>query len=128
MTRADFEEKSYETAFLLELGGGARPFGLVFSPGQVLEKIVGYDAAASPDPANVVWRLLGAPRPLGVRLEPAFWRPGATPPTGQLPVAPVSLILQFKRPERLTRSNARQWSHWRRPYYRFAVEHATGRP
>jgi len=121
MGKAEFEEKQYEVAFLQELAGGAGPFGLVFSSGQVLEKIVGYDAAAAPDASNIVWRLLKVPRPAGVRLTPTHWPTGARPSAAQLPTTPVSLILQFKRPERLRTANALQWSFWHRPYFRFAV-------
>ena len=121
MSRAEFEEKQYETAFLQELAGGLGPLGLVFSSGQLLEKIVGYDAAAAPDVSNVIWRLLSVPRPPGIRLLPAHWQPGTLPPLSRLPTVPVSLVLQFKRPEYLIAPNARQWSLWRCPYFRFAV-------
>ncbi|NEA36864.1 hypothetical protein [Streptomyces sp. SID13031] len=37
----------------------------------------------------------------------------------QLPRMPLSLMLQFKRPEYLTTANASQWKLWSNPYYRF---------
>ena len=121
MTRAQFEEKEYEAAFLAELAQGSAPFGTVFASGQVLEKLVGYDAAARPDPSHPVWALLGVPRPAGVRLLPTLWPRGSAPPLGRLPRSPVSLILQFKRPEWLSNANAGQWLFWGQGYFRFRI-------
>lgn len=73
MPRAEFEEKEYEMAFNIELAAGG---GAVFSSGQVLEKIVGYDAAGAPDRDHAVWQILSVPRPKGLRLVQTHWRPG----------------------------------------------------
>lgn len=120
MASAEFEEKEYETAAIIELatqGSLPRP---VMSSGQVLEKILGYDAASDPGPGHPIWRILALQRPPGLRLLPAHWRPGAAPPSARLPAVPISLILQFKRPEYLRGAAAKQWTRWRRPYFRFA--------
>jgi hypothetical protein len=121
MPRAEFEEKEYEIVFAIELASGRyNRFGTIFSSGQVLEKIVGYDAAATPDEQSDIWRLLQLPRPPGVRLVPSMWNPGINPLPHDLPHSPVSLILQYKRPEFLSGSQARQWRLWNQPYFRFA--------
>jgi hypothetical protein len=112
---AEFEEKEYETASNAELATG----GAVWSSGQVIEQIVGYDTVAAPVARHVIWQLLRVPRPAGVRLLPKFWFAGHQPPTGRLPRAPVSLILQYKRPDYLHGPQAAQWSYWHQPYYRF---------
>jgi hypothetical protein len=120
MAWAEFEEKEYETAVAIELADGQRGRGLVFSAGQVLESIVGYDAAAAPVSDHVIWRLLSIPRPKGVRLVPATWVSGHRPARADLPRTPVSLILQYKRPEFLYGARAAQWKLWGHPYYRFS--------
>lgn len=121
MAWAEFEEKEYETAAFGELTRpNATGPSFAFSAGQVLEKVVGYDAAAAPSPQHVVWRILQAPRPLGVRLLPSMWAPGLPPADNQLPRTPVTLILQFKRPEYLYGATAGQWRFWHQPYFRFA--------
>lgn len=123
MTWAEFEEKEYETAAFGELmRPAAGSPGYAFSAGQVLEKVVGYDAAAAPSAEHVVWRILQMPRPLGVRLLPSLWAPGELPAGEQLPSTPVTLVLQFKRPEYLFGATARQWRYWGQPYFRFNRE------
>ena len=114
-TSAEFEEKEYEGAANGELAAG----GFIMSAGQVIEKIVGYDAIAAPVASHVVWQLLRVPRPPGIRLLPRFWYPGETPSAARLPEQPVSLVLQYKRPQYLHGPRAAQWSYWHQPYYRF---------
>jgi hypothetical protein len=113
---AEFEEREYESAVTIELADG-RAF--VLSPGQVAEKVLGYDSAADPIAQNPVWEVLRLPRPTGVRLLPVHWPPRTPPPAGRLPQSIVSLILQYKRPTFLHGARAAQWTYWRCPYYRF---------
>lgn len=119
MPAAEFEEKEYEAAAVIELATLGLSPGPVRSSGQVLEKLLGYDAAADPDPTHPIWRVLAVPRPPGIRLLPRLWQPGGLPPAPRLPSHPVSLMLQFKRPEYLQGATAKQWHRWRRPYFRF---------
>jgi hypothetical protein len=123
--RAEFEEKEFEQAAVVELadGGGLEGRGAVLSAGQVLERIVGYDAATAPATRHAIWELLGVPRPPGLRLVPEFWIPARQPPAGRLPGTPVSLILQFKRPEYLVGHQAAQWRMWQQPFFRFTRTH-----
>jgi hypothetical protein len=104
-------------AFTIELAGKG---GAVFSSGQVMEKIVGYDAVAHPDRDHLIWSLLNVPRPRGLRLVQPLWTPGTVPASSDLPSRPVSLILQYKRPDYLFGPAAAQWLFWHAPYYRFA--------
>lgn len=119
MVTAEFEEKSYETAYIVELSRGLGASRAIFSPGQVLEKILGFDSAADPKQEHIVWEILNLPRPRGVGLLPTHWPSVTSPATQQLPTLPVSLVLQFKRPEYLAGNRAKQWGLWHRPYYRF---------
>lgn len=127
MARAEFEEKEFEVAAAIELAVGASGFGPVYSSGQVLERLLGYDAAAAPAPTHPIWQVLRVPRPPGVRLVPAHWAPGDTPPSDRLPPTPVSLTLQHKRPEYLRGGTAGQWWMWRQPYLRFSTSTAQQR-
>ena len=122
MTWAQFEEKEYEQAASIELADSDAGRGRVFSAGQVLEKIVGYDAAASPSGDHVIWRLLEVPRPRGIQLVPTLWTPAQRPDADRLPDSVISLILQYKRPEFLRGHQAKQWNLWACPYYRFTCE------
>jgi len=118
MGRAEFEEKEYEIAATVELAWGAGGHGLIYSPGQVLERIVGFDVSANPGPSHRLWAVMQVPRPPGISLVPSLWLPGQMPPTGRLPTRPVSVVLQYKRPEYLRGHAAKQWHRWRRPYFR----------
>lgn len=119
MGTAGFEEKTYEVAYCIELAVGGEP--QVYSPGQVLEKLLGFDAAGNPDPHHVIWAVLALPRPHGAQLVPSLW--GASkavqPAAAALPSYPISVFLQFKRPECLQGPAAKQWKMWHHPYYRF---------
>jgi hypothetical protein len=113
---AEFEEKEYEVAADIELSTSSSPF---CSTGQVLEGVLGYDAYGDPPQRHRIWTLLRLPRPRGVFLTPRLWTPGLAPSGSRLPTKPVSLIIQYKRPEYLRGGRARQWQMWRAPYFRF---------
>jgi hypothetical protein len=114
---AQFEEREYELQFSLELARGR--LGSVWSAGQVLEGIVGYDGVADPHIKDVVWKVLKVRRPKGVVLAPGHWHGGALPSAADLSSRPVTLVLQYKRPEFLFGARAAQWRLWHRPYFRF---------
>jgi hypothetical protein len=123
MSKSQFEEKEFEQAANVELSSG----GFLMSPGQVLEKLVSYDSVASPVSHHVIWQLLNHPRPRGIRLLPGLWAAGSQPPADRLPRHPISLVLQYKRPEHLKGPRAAQWGYWRSPYYRFVRSEAQHR-
>lgn len=127
MVAADFEEKTYEIAYDVEMSHGAGP--TPWAPGQVLEHLVGFDAAASPDPSHPLWRVLGVPRPKGLVLVPDHWLglPGRRPARRLLPSNPISFMVQFKRPEFIRSHAGKQWKLWRTPYYRFKIDSAQQR-
>lgn len=118
---AGFEEKTYEVAYCVELAAGIAGHPAVYSPGQVLENLLGFDAASDPDSGHVIWTVLALPRPEGVQLVPPLWGAfkGLQPPAAVLPSYPISVFLQFKRPEYLQGPAAKQWKMWCHPYYRF---------
>ena len=94
-----FEEKSYENAYIIELARGRGASRAVFSPGQVLENILGFDAAAAPGAAHPLWEVIALPRPPGLSIVPSLWATGHQPSPLELPTYPVGIFLQFKRPE-----------------------------
>jgi hypothetical protein len=96
--KADFEEKVFEGAANAELG---RDRGRVFTPGQVEEAALGYDAAAVPDAvvSDVLERITGIRLLSPVWLTPNWWlRCPRRPPASVLPSRFASLLLQYKRP------------------------------
>lgn len=115
---ATFEEKQFESAVTSEIARGSLD-NQVYSSGQVLEHILGYDAAADAQARHIIWKVLDIPRPRGVTLLPRHWPVGSQPRKESLPGQMISLIFQYKRPEYMTRSNSLQWTLWNAPYYRF---------
>ncbi len=119
MPHAEFEEKQYEIPANIELG---IQHAAVFAAGQVLEAIVGYDVASLQPAHAPIWQLLGVNVPTGLQLVPNLWqRAAAQPKPADLPANYVSLVLQYKRPQFLSRATALQWPHWQQAFFRFAV-------
>lgn len=119
---AEFEEKAFEAACNAELAGvGAR----VYAPGQHLENSFGYDAAFSGAHASRIWKILNASCPPGILLHPTNWmtHQGAINTVG-LPLRPVSLIMQYKRPTYIIPEKKTPVSeHWKMaPYYKFPID------
>jgi len=119
---AQFEEKELEGPLNAQLCGGS---GLLWSPGQVLEAVVGFDAALMVTDISF-WASLGFGHvPHGLPVQSSWW-PGwpslllrplfmfRTPPHFRL-----NLFLQYKRPEHLERG--KEAGHWNSAYFRFAV-------
>jgi hypothetical protein len=122
MPLAEFEEKELEGPLNAQLTGAS---GLLWTPGQVLEAIVGFDAALMVEGASF-WASLGfEPTPSGLPVSASWW-PGwpsillrpllrfRTPPPFRL-----NLFLQYKRPQHLTYGG--QWRYWRSSYFRFDI-------
>lgn len=117
---AEFEEKEYELVCAQELRLG--PSGaVVWSSGQVLEHVLGYDAVTDPGDGHAIWQLLDLPRPPGLVLVHDLWPHGQRPDPDRLPHQPISLMLQYKRPEWVRGARGAQWGLWHTPYFRFAV-------
>lgn len=118
---AGFEEKEYETLMNATLAISAPSQGgmpQLFSPGQALEKELGFDFSAYLDPGSRQYRLL-----FGRFQGPLLRTPGVTAPAApQLPPgAPVvNVFLQYKRPE-FFRDNHRQPVWQGTSFLRFGV-------
>jgi hypothetical protein len=99
---AEFEEKAYEGPLYNQLERGNN---LLFTPGQVLEKTLGFDAGLFVAQA-AIWETLGYKTPLqGAALAyydwPFAWK--LKQPKEKIPRFRLNLFLQAKRPDFYTR-------------------------
>jgi hypothetical protein len=116
----DVEEASFAGAANAELG---RDRGRWFTPGQVEEAILGYDASTVPgDTARAVLRrVAGIELGPGVWLTPNWWLRCAARPEGSLLQSRfASLLLQYKRPTMQYGASAPLMERYGAPYFRFA--------
>lgn len=123
---AEFEEKQYEQHLNIELLQGSN---LIFPPGQHLENILGFDAALftrnrafwSNFLSGYPWYKRFLRRYLNglyfpkdtFELQEAF--------DNDLPKFKFNAFIQYKRPERMIKGTAAEWSSWERGYYRYKV-------
>ena len=120
MSVAEFEEKEFEGPLNGQLGLG----GPLWSPGQVLEQLVGFDVAMLTQDM-VFWTAQGfASPPQGAVVLPGWW-PGALARLAvrvrRPPPFKMNVFLQHKRPEYLSKATATEWSCWKVAYFRFAI-------
>ena len=122
--RAEFEEKSYEQHLVFSLVHG-RP--LFFSPGQVLENILGFDVAlrtTDRDFWNMFptvmswWRSIFFGYYPGTRLSRELWDHFEAT-IEDWPKFKFNCFIQAKRPSRMLRSDAAEYSSWRCTYFRY---------
>ena len=119
--QAQFEEKTFETYFGHEL---TRRIYDSFSPGQIAEAYLGFDAAFL-----LPWHDLPWPIPLfgpwWVRAEPGISLHDLTHlldhVCARLPDVKFNLFVQYKRPERVVGHRAAEWTVWKAPYYRYEI-------
>jgi len=122
--RAEFEEKTYEQQLTLALVHGKRLF---FPPGQVLEDIVGFDVALLTSNHEFWknfphlyrwWHRYLFMHPPGMTLGNEWWEK-LEREIEYFPRFKFNCFVQAKRPDRMVRSDAAEYSHWRRPYFRY---------
>lgn len=120
MSHAEFEEKEFEGPLNGQLGLG----GPMWSPGQVLEHLVGFDVAILTEDA-VFWAARGfATPPPGAPVLPRWWPSAFTRLATRIRRPPsfrMNVFLQHKRPEHLSRSSAVEWPFWGTAYFRFSI-------
>lgn len=115
---AQFKEKTFEKYFGHEL---ARLTKVTFSPDQWDEALLGFDEAFHL-PMLILHNLLRAPgrrrRNLpGIELS-EIERLGDEL-SASLPPFKFNLFVQYKRPEYLRSTIAREWASWHKPYFRY---------
>lgn len=121
---AKFEEKSYEQHLTSELVHSPRLF---FSPGQVLESIVGFDVALRTS-NPIFWKLFPSMcpwwqrmffmHPPGTHLKHEWWQE-LEGEIERFPKFKFNCFIQAKRPSRMVRSDAAEYSVWEKPYFRY---------
>lgn len=102
MITAEFEEKTYEWPLYNQLER-AQPF--VYTPGQVMEGILGFDAGMYAT-NMALWQTLGySSPPVGTLVSGIVWPAGFGPrnPKAEFPEVRLNLFLQAKRPVYHTR-------------------------
>ena len=121
---AEFEEKPYEQHLTFELIHGRRLF---FPPGEVLENIVGFDVALRTSHRRFWrffphlrpwWHLMSFRHPPGIRLDNQWWSE-LEDEVRQFPRYKFNCFIQAKRPERMVRSDAAEYSTWNSRYFRY---------
>lgn len=118
MKQAEFEEKEYESPLIAEISVGRGP---IWSPGQVLERLVGFDVAVYLD-HHFLWSLFHRPfPPPGVILSRRRRLPFNVDPS-RLPTFAVNLMLQAKRPQYLSGINSDLSARGiKNAYWRFSI-------
>jgi len=117
---ASFEEKEFENPVNHQLVHG----DLMWTPGQMLEKVIGFDAAIFVETSSF-WSALGlSKKRAGTPILASWWKSRAAqsrlsqkPP----PSFPINAFLQYKRPEYLTSSKTKEWRYWKQPFFRFQI-------
>jgi hypothetical protein len=117
MPIAEFEEKEYENPTTAQLLQGSP---CLYTPGQVLEYAIGFDAAMHVQ-QTAFWTIFGMTPPPGERANPAWWSTFASTAPPRFPPFRLNLFVQYKRPFYVNRSRGREWVHWNRDYYRFPL-------
>jgi hypothetical protein len=122
--RAKFEEKTYESYFNNELD---RRSEIYFPLGQVQEGSLGFDASSFSRNRRL-WRTLGHPfwfhphfRGLDLRDIADEMEKHLGVELDNVPEMKANLLFQYKRPEYITVSNGKEWSHWNKPYFRYDI-------
>jgi len=116
MPYAEFEEKEFEIPLYVELADGS-PY--VWSPGQVLEKSLGFDGAQFTRNLTF-WKLIGRHSAIVPGIDLNSLR-NTLPIKRLLPTFRCNLFLQVKRPQHLIRRT--RGCSLNSPYFRFEVEY-----
>jgi len=122
--KSQFEEKSYENYFNVELSNKSSFF---YPPGQVQEGFLGFDSAANSKSWNL-WKSIGFPFWFFPHFKGANLRMIADEMENILnieienvPLMKANILFQYKRSEYIKTSKGKEWSHWSRPYYRYDI-------
>jgi hypothetical protein len=122
--KVDFEEKTYESYFNNELDSKSSVY---FPPGQVLEGLLGFDAASNSKNRGL-WRTLGFPFWFSPYFTGVNLRDIAREIEEELdhiiqkiPNIKTNILLQYKRPDYIKTVNGKEWKHWNKEYYRYRI-------
>ncbi len=113
--KCEFEEKQFEHPMNSELAADHR----VFSPGQVLECTVGFDAAMFTRHPDLM-KMFPWGWSASVRLRPRQWI-DLRYIDDVFPPFRFNLFVQYKRPEYLRTRRSKEWHTWKSPYFRYEI-------
>lgn len=122
--RAEFEEKTYEQHLTSELVHSRRLF---YAPGQVLEGLVGFDAAIHTSNHAFWknfphmyqwWHRIFFKYPPGEQLRPEWWKE-LEQEVEHFPKFKFNCFIQAKRPDHMVRSGTAEYKSWGKPYFRY---------
>jgi len=113
--KSEFEEKTYESAFNLELKEKGRRGGATsYAPGQVAEGELGFDTAWMIGATHPFWKMVSGTHRQGAdvsdRTQHKF--------SSRL----YNLFIQYKRSEYISRANGNHYGHFNGPYYKFKFD------
>lgn len=119
-----YEEKTFESYFNSELDQRSNVY---FALGQVQEGALGFDSSAHTRNRRL-WDFLGYPFWFfsdfaGVDFQDIARNMGEhlVREINNIPPIKVNLLLQYKRPEPISSPNAKEWQHWKEPYFRYRI-------
>jgi len=117
LAKIEFEEKEYETALYSELRAAKNR---LWSPGQVLEAVLGFDYSVY-NKNPMFWKKLGMKPPKGSKLNAAY--PAHPKVTRPLPSFKLNLFVQAKRPKayRPTATAKLAAAGLKSPHWRFNI-------
>ena len=128
----NLKKKTYEQYHNSELLGKSN---IIFPPGQVQENILGFDSVLFsinkyfwklwrriPRWRKLLWRFWSL-IPAGVYLDDIFWEDLKEVIDKEIRVKfKFNIFIQYKRPEYLKSNRAKEFIHWRCPYYRYDID------
>ena len=120
MPIAEFCEREYETIFNRQI---TTLHEYVWTPGQVQEHILGFDAAFLSNSQLIfdlfpAWRFL----PIGIRPSSDNWQEFFDIADRHFPPFCFNLFVQHKRPEFIGSRRGKERSYWKRPYFRYDID------
>ena len=120
MPIAEFCEREYETIFNRQI---TTLHEYVWTPGQVQEHILGFDAAFLSN-SQLIFDLFPAWsfRPIGIRPSSDNWQEFFDIADRYLPPFCFNLFVQHKRPEFIGSRRGKERSYWKRPYFRYDID------
>lgn len=117
----EFKEKTFEKYFGVEL---ARWTNILFSPDQCDEAFLGFDDAFFVPWSHLIGRFPYMRRSRWARLHGLSIQDFENlidTISQRMPPFRFNLFVQYKRPEFLSHSNAKEWPDWGRPYFRYTT-------
>jgi len=121
--QAEFNEKAYENYFNDELN---RYASFYYPIGQVEEGKLGFDCYAYIDEYKELWSILNKPFSDGVefrKIANKMEENISNMVNDFRYELKLNLLFQYKRPEYLISNKYKEWKNWRKPCFRYIIQH-----